>query len=156
MATYDFIFDTLGLREWCDIAKQGGDRPMSMAELLAKSKGKTGADTSIWELPFPSLDALHKSCSSFPQSRDLTAGVEQSFLTIKGALRFALDPMTQPLSWILEATLTAFEVTPWWIMIPILRLVVYFTSKSAKLVVFVALCIIFLATIDHYNHAIQP
>ena len=155
MATYDFIFNALGLRDWCDVAKQGSDRPMSMAELLAKSKGQSDIEFSIWELPFPSLDALNKSCASFPQSRDLTAGVEQSFLAIKGALRFVLDPMTQPLSWILESALIAFEVTPWWLMIPILMAIVYITSKSLKLVYFVATCIIFLAAIDHYDHAIQ-
>ena len=126
-----------------------------MAELLAKSKGQTATSPTIWEWPFPSLDILNKSCSSFPQSRDLTAGVEQSFLAIKGVLRFVLDPMTQPLSWILETTLVAFAVTPWWFMIPILMIAVYVTSKSLKLVVFVALCIIFLAAIDHYDHAIQ-
>ncbi|MAH85605.1 MAG: glycine/betaine ABC transporter permease [Rhodospirillaceae bacterium TMED8] len=155
MATYDFIFDGLGLRAWCDLAKQGGDRPMSMAELLAKSRGQSGEELSLWEFPFPSMDTLHKACPNFPQSRDLTAGLEQAFLAIKSVLRFVLDPMTQPLSWILEAALVGFEGMPWWIMIPVLMGVVYFASKSVKLVGFVALCLMFLAAIDLYDYAIQ-
>jgi len=155
MATYDFIFNALGLREWCDAGKSGGDRPMSMAELLAKSKGQENVEVSWWELPFPSLDAFNRACASFPQSRDVTVGVEKSFLAIKDALRFVLDPLTQPLSWILESALALFQVTPWWMMIPILLAIVYFASKSVRLVVFVAACIGFLAAIDHYDHAIQ-
>ena len=40
-------------------------------------------------------------------------------------------------------------------MIPILISIVYLTSKSLKLGCFVATCMIFLAAIDHYDHAIQ-
>ena len=155
MATYDFVFNAIGLRDWCDAAKAGNDRPMSMAELLAKSKGQSGVETSWWEFPFPSLDALNKACAAFPQSRDVTVGVEKSFLAIKDSLRFVFDPMTQPLSWALEWALALFQATPWWIMIPILMAIVYFASKSVRLVFFVAACIAFLAFIDHYDHAIQ-
>ena len=155
MATYDFVFNAIGLRDWCDAAKAGNERPMSMAELLAKSKGQSGVETSWWEFPFPSLDALNKACAAFPQSRDVTVGVEKSFLAIKDSLRFVFDPMTQPLSWALEWALTLFQGTPWWIMIPILMAIVYFASKSVRLVFFVAACIAFLAFIDHYDHAIQ-
>ena len=155
MATYDFVFNAIGLRDWCDAAKAGNERPMSMAELLAKSKGQSGVETSWWEFPFPSLDALNKACAAFPQSRDVTVGVEKSFLAIKDSLRFVFDPMTQPLSWALEWALTLFQATPWWIMIPILMAIVYFASKSVRLVFFVAACIAFLAFIDHYDHAIQ-
>jgi glycine betaine/proline transport system permease protein len=154
MATYDFVFDFLSLRGWCDAGKTG-DRPMSMAELLAKNKGQDNVEVPWWDIPFPSLDALNKACANFPQSRDVTTGVEQGFLAIKDAMRFVLDPMTQPLSWILESALLFFQGTPWWIMIPILMAVVYFASKSLKLVVFVTVCIAFLAAIDHYDYAIQ-
>lgn len=155
MATYDFVFNAIGLRDWCDAAKAGNDRPMSMAELLAKSKGQSEVETSWWEFPFPSLDALNKACAALPQSRDVTVGVEKSFLAIKDSLRFVFDPMTQPLSWALEWALALFQATPWWIMIPILMAIVYFASKSVRLVFFVAACIAFLAFIDHYDHAIQ-
>jgi len=154
MASYDFVFDNLGLRDWCNGAT-GNKAPMSMADLLAKSKGKESIEIPWWEVPFPSLDALNKACGTFPQSRDLTTGVEQGFLAIKNVLRFVLDPATQPLSWILDSVLVLFQATPWWIMIPILMAIVYFASKSTKLVAFVTSCIVFLAAIDHYNYAIQ-
>ena len=154
MGTYNFAFNALGLRQWCDEGK-AADKPMSMAELLAKSKGQDGAETSWSDLPFPSLDTLNKACGSFPQSRDVTSGVERGFLAIKDALRFVLDPMTQPLSWILETALSTTAATPWWIMIPFLMVLAYFASKSFKLVVYVTLCIAFLATIDHYDYAMQ-
>jgi glycine betaine/proline transport system permease protein len=152
MATYDFLFNGLGLRDWCDAGKTG-DAPLSMAELLAKTGKKV--DASIWNLPFPSLDELNKACASFAKSRDVTKGVEDGFLAAKGALRFVLDPLTQPLSWILEFTLATFEATPWWIMMPLLALVVYFASRSMRLVGFVMACLVFLAFVDHYNHAMQ-
>tara|TARA_Y100001934_G_scaffold191836_2_gene226151 strand:+ start:33242 stop:34195 length:954 start_codon:yes stop_codon:yes gene_type:complete len=126
-----------------------------MAELLAKSKGQTGVQSSWWEFPFPSLDAFNKACPAFPQSRDVTVGVEKGFLAIKDVLRFVLDPMTQPLSWILEWALFLFQATPWWVMIPILMSVVFLVSKSARLMIFVTACIAFLAFIDHYDYAIQ-
>ena len=44
MARYDFIFDGLGLREWCDTDKTDG--PMSMAQLLAAAQGKEGSPVS--------------------------------------------------------------------------------------------------------------
>ncbi len=155
LTTYDSVFNAINLRNWCDAAKAGNDRPMSMAELLAKSKGQSGVETSWWELPFPSLDALNKACAAFPQSRDVTVGVEKGFLAIKDSLRFVLDPMTQPLSWILEWALSLFQATPWWVMIPVLMAIVYIASKSWRLVFFVTACIAFLAFIDHYEHAIQ-
>ncbi len=154
LAAYEFVFDGLGLRDWCD---SGGasSAPMSMADLLSQSGGEEARDASLWELPFPSLDALNDSCEKIIQSRDLTKGVEQGFLAIKDVLRFVLDPLTQPLSWILEFALTAFETAPWWMMFPILILVVYLASKSVRLVVFVTACLAFLAGIDHYEYAMQ-
>ncbi|MBM08984.1 MAG: glycine/betaine ABC transporter permease [Magnetovibrio sp.] len=154
MVTYDSVFDALGLRQWCDGGK-AADKPMSMAELLAKNKGQDGGEKSWSELPFPSLDTLNKSCGSFPQSRDITSGVELGFLAIKDALRFVLDPMTQPLSWILETALSVAAVTPWWIMMPLLMALAFFASRSVKLVVYVTLCVVFLAAIDHYEYAMQ-
>ena len=80
MATYDFLFSSLGLTEWC--AEGESNAPMSMAELLNKSKG-TEAEQSLWDVPFPSMDALNDSCAAFPQSRELTQGLEQGFLAVK-------------------------------------------------------------------------
>ena len=154
MTTYDFVFNALGLRDWCDATKIEKN-PMSMAELLAKNTGHDKLETQWWEVPFPSMDTLNKTCANFPQSRDLTAAVEQSFLAVKDLLRLVLDPLTQPLSWLLESTLIMFDVTPWWIVITVLMAIVYYASKSLKLVSLVLICISFLAAIDHYNHAIQ-
>lgn len=151
MAFYDFVFDRLGLRDWCDAG--GGEAPLSMADLLAQAGVKE--EKSGLEIPFPSLDQLNEACGSMPQSRDLTKGVESGFLAIKDALRFVLDPITQPLSWILEFALATFEAAPWWIMFPILALIVYFASKSLRLVAFVLGCFAFLAFIDHYDHSMQ-
>jgi glycine betaine/proline transport system permease protein len=85
----------------------------------------------------------------------VTKGVETGFLDIKDSLKVVLDPITQPLSWFLEGALYTFQNTPWFIMIPLLLAVVYFASKSLKLVGFVAFSILFLAFIDHYNFAMQ-
>lgn len=152
MATYDFLFDGLGLRDWCNSGGSGG-APASMADLLAQAGVEEKG--SVLDVPFPSLDELNKACGSFAQSRDVTKGVENGFLAAKDALRFILDPVTQPLSWMLEFALTTFEATPWWIMMPILGLIVYYASKSVKLVGFVLACLMFLAFVDHYDHAMQ-
>jgi len=152
MATYDFVFDGLGLRDWCDAGKTG-DAPLSMADLLAQ--GGRGEAPSLWSLPFPSLDELNKACGQILRSRDVTKGVENGFLSIKDSLQVVLDPLTQPLSWLLRNALGAFEATPWWIMLPILMAVVYLASKSLKLVGFVTGCLVFLAVIDHYDYAMQ-
>ena len=43
MAFYSGIFDSLGLREWCDADKQDG--PLSMAQLIARRKAaEAGGD----------------------------------------------------------------------------------------------------------------
>ena len=151
MAIYDFVFDGMGLRDWCDAGEDSGT--MSMADLLAQ--GGIGKEESIWTLPFPSLDELNEACGNIAQSRDVTMGVESGFLAAKDALRVVLDPLTQPLSWILESTLALFEATPWWLMFPILMVVVYLASKSIRLVTFVTVCLLFLAIIDHYSYAMQ-
>ena len=152
MATYDFIFDALGLRNWCG-SEESGNGLASMADLL--EQGGARERDSIWNLPFPSLDNLSNACPQIVQSRDVTKGVEEGFLAVKDPLRFVLDPLTQPLSWILETALAAFEATPWWLMFPLLMAVVYVSTKSARLVAFVVACLAFLAFIDHYDFAMQ-
>jgi len=159
MAVYDFLFNGLGLREWCG-EKTGSGGPMTMAELLAKSKNSGPKSDGIgleglWNLPFPSLDELNKACPGMARTRDMTKGVEDGFLGVKDALKVILDPLTQPLSWLLEGALYAFTMTPWWLMIALLLGVVYLASKSPRLMAFVASAILFLAFIDHYDYAMQ-
>lgn len=152
MATYDFVFEALGLQDWC--TSSAGDAPMSMEALTAQASGEE-ASTSIWDLPFPSMDRLNDACPSFPQSRNVTQGLEEGFLSIKDSMSFVLDPLTQPLSWLLEGALSGILNTPWWIVIPLLMLIVWFVSKSWQLLAFVALSIGGLAFIDYYSYAMQ-
>lgn len=151
MATYDFLFDQSGLRRWCGEEQGGG--LSSMADLMGQAGGERKA--TVWELPFPSLDALNEACSAIPQSRDLTRGLERSFLDIKDGLKVVLDPLTQPLSWALENALWVMQAVPWWIMIPILMLVTWGVGRSGKLVALVAACFGFLAFIGFYDHTMQ-
>ena len=151
MAAYEGVFDTLGLRDWCDEDK--ADAPMSMAQLLAQTQGKDGVDEG--GLPFPSLDVLHEACAKIGQTRDVTAGLEEGFLEIRPELKFILDPITQPLSWLLDSALWVFETTPWWAMIPLLLIVTWFVSRSKGVTTFVAAVLIFFGVIDHYDVAMQ-
>lgn len=130
---------------------------MSMADLLSKTKGgDAGASaTSAWDTPFPSLDALHDACAAIPQSRDLTQGLEEGFLGIRDALRVVVDPLTQPLSWMLENMLHVMTQTPWFIMIPILLAVVFAVTRSWKILSFIALMVATLAFVNHYDAAMQ-
>jgi glycine betaine/proline transport system permease protein len=153
VATYDFIFDGLGLRDWC--GERGENATMSMAELLAQGDGGSAPAPSLWELPFPSMDALNEACPAFPQSRQVTSGLEQGFLDIKDSLSIVLDPLTQPLSWALDGALYGILETPWWIVIPLLLLITWAVSRSWALLTFVALSIGGLAFIDHYDYAMQ-
>ncbi len=152
MASYDGVFDALGLREWCDAEKT--EAPMSMAQLLAQSKGEEVADTGP-AIPFPSLDVLHESCAAIGQTRDLTEGLEKGFLAIRPELKFLLDPITQPLSWLLDGALYVFETTPWWVMIPVLVICAWLASRSKPVTAFVALVLLFFGFIDHYDVAMQ-
>jgi glycine betaine/proline transport system permease protein len=152
MARYDGMFDTLGLRDWCDADKT--EAPMSMAQLLAQASGGK-EEASGPAFPFPSLDTLHEACSKVGQTRDLTEGLEQGFLAIRGELKFVLDPLTQPLSWMLDGTLWVFESAPWWLMMPLLIAVSWLVSRSRAVTLFVAIVLIFFAAIDHYNVAMQ-
>ncbi len=151
MATYDALFDTLGLRSWCDGGDTGG--PMSMDDLLAQAGGSEDAGSG--GLPFPSLDTLNDACAAFPQSRDLTVGLEQGFLSIRDPLRAIVDPLTQPLSWMLDGTLSVMTTTPWFIMIPLLMLITWLVGRAWKIVVLVAVGLGLLAFVDYYDYAMQ-
>lgn len=154
MATYDFVFSAMGLEEWCE--KGAANAPsLSMADLMAKASGQETPEPSLWDLPFPSMDALNEACSSFPKARVVTKGLEDGFLGIKDNLSLVLDPLTQPLSWFLESALWLFQETPWWIMIPALLIVTMLVSRSGKLVTFVASSLVLLAFIDYYDYAVQ-
>ncbi|TQF00653.1 MAG: ABC transporter permease subunit [Spiribacter salinus] len=150
MATYDFIFDGLGLRGWCG---EKTNQSMSMEDLLRSRSGST--EVSLWDTPFPSLDTLNEACPAIAQTRNLTSGLESGFLGVKDSLKVVIDPITQPLSWFLRGALSMFETMPWWLMIPAMLLLVFFASKSMKLVGLVASFILFLAFIDHYDYAMQ-
>ncbi|MGR3514339.1 MAG: ABC transporter permease [Paracoccaceae bacterium] len=153
MAFYESIFNLLGLRETCDSGSASG--PISMQQLLARSRGESETTSASEILPFPSLDELHEACGEIPQTREMTAGVERLFLDIKDGLKLVLDPITQPLSWMLDGTLWLFMALPWWIVIPALVWLAWFVSKSRGVSIFVALSFLFMAFIDHYEAAIQ-
>jgi glycine betaine/proline transport system permease protein len=130
MAFYDWFFDTFGLRDWCAGAGEGG--PMTMAELLARSSGSAAdsAPVPLWQTPFPSLDELNTACPAIGRTRDMTDGVENAFLAIKDPLKVVLDPITQPLSWALNGSLEMFQTIPWFVLIPLLGLLVWVASRS--------------------------
>ncbi len=153
MATYDFVFSSLGLKEWC--AEGTSNAPMTMAALLKKTQGTEQQVDSLWDVPFPSMNALNESCAAFPKSRELTKGLEQGFLSVKDNLSIVLDPLTQPLSWFLDGALYVMLNTPWWIVIPLLLAVVFVVTKSWKLVVFVVVSLFLLAFIDYYRYAME-
>lgn len=152
MAFYDGLFNVLGLRDWCDANKT--DAPMTMAQLLARNSGNEDAVAGE-ALPFPSLDALHESCARVVQTRDFTAGIENSFLAARPALKAVLDPITQPLSWMLDEAMWLFTVTPWWLLLPILLLLTWFVARSAAVTALVAATFAFLAFVDHWEVAMQ-
>lgn len=150
MAYYDWVFNGLGLRGWCNGASD--DSVMSMDQLLAKASGGKVNDPVF---PFPSLDTLHDSCRQIWQTRDLTAGVENLFLSIKDDLKLVLDPLTQPLSWALDGALALFSHIPWWILIPMLVIMARRVSRSVGVTVLVAATFLFFAAINHFDAAIQ-
>jgi len=143
-----------GMKDWCAVSASGG--PMTMAELMAKTAKDNGEFVEKgFEFPFPSLDALNKSCGAIPRTRDMTAWVEGLFLTVKDGLKYVLDPITQPLSWALDGSLIFFEAIPWFVLIPALVALTYYTSRSIGVLVLVAMSFFFMAFIDHYDRAIQ-
>jgi len=150
LASYEKTFDRLGLRNWCDTDATAS--PMSMSQLLAQS-GADGAGGEV--LPFPSLDTLHEACAAIPQSRDMTVNVEQSFLAIKDSLKFVLDPLTQPLSWMLEGALYAFTTLPWWVLIPLLIWGAWAATRKIGITIFVAFVFLFFGLIDHLEVALE-
>ncbi|WP_339641574.1 ABC transporter permease [Jannaschia helgolandensis] len=159
MAVYDGLFRVTGLEGWCS---SGGpnEGPLTMAELLAQAngtqvEGAPAPSIPLMETPFPSLDTLNKSCSSIPRSRDMTQAVEEGFLAIKNPLKVVLDPLTQPLSWMLDLSLDGFQATPWFIMIPLLVVIAWFSTKKIGVTVLVALSFLFMAFIDFYDDAIS-
>lgn len=154
MASYDGLFEFLGLTEWCSGGDQGSG-PMSMAALLAQTKGGTGETRSLWSMPLPSLDNLHDACAAFPQTRDLTLGLERAFLSARDVLRVVLDPLTQPLSWMLREMIWLMTATPWFIMLPVLLLLTWVVSRAWSVVGLVAAVLIALSFVDHYTEAMQ-
>ena len=155
MTPYSGLFDSLGLRAWCDAGLEARSTPMTMAELLARARGGEPEAVSLWQMPFPSLDALNAACPALPKSRDLTLGLERGFLDIRESLSVVLDPLTQPLSWMLRNALAWVEAVPWWLMIPLLMLVTWLVSRSWAALVLVVVSLGGLAFIDHYDYAMQ-
>jgi glycine betaine/proline transport system permease protein len=152
MAFYDGLFNAFGLRDWCD--QSASTAPMSMADLL-KANNAGSVDPNAVAFPFPSLDNLNDACAHFPQTRDLTAGIENAFLSGKDYLKIVLDPITQPLSWALDGTLYVFTNTSWWIIVPLLVAFAWFVSRSKPVTIFVALSFLFLGAIDHLHVEMQ-
>tara|TARA_B110000444_G_scaffold192189_1_gene182050 strand:- start:1113 stop:2126 length:1014 start_codon:yes stop_codon:yes gene_type:complete len=146
MPSYEKVFDSLGLREWCNESK---------ANTLTSLSDLRGDKIEWWQIPFPSLDNLHKACSSIPQTRDLTASLEVGFLAVRPSLRLVLDPLTQPLSWALDYTLLFFTTMPWWALVPLILLGTQYVTKSFRITLLVALCFVFFLFTDHYTYAIQ-
>ena len=152
MAFYDGVFNALGLRDWCDA--NAVDAPMTMAQLLARNSRTEAADSGPF-LPFPSLDHLHEGCARIFQTRDFTAWIEDAFLAARPALKTVLDPITQPLSWMLDGALWLFTTTPWYILITVLVLCAWYVARSVPVVAFVAATFLFLGFIDHLDVAMQ-
>jgi len=152
LAFYDPLFDHLGLRDWCDGAKQEG--PMSMAELLAKAKGNQAAEDAE-SFPFPSLDALHEACGAMPRTREMTVGLERLFLDVKDGLKVVLDPITQPLSWMLDGALWLFASVPWWVLLPILLMMCWTVTRNVRVALLVTFSFVLLGFIDHLDSSVQ-
>ncbi len=154
MSSYEALFSRLGLEEWCASAQS--ERPMSMADLLSRSRGGQAEETTPWwDIPFPSLNNLNEACAAIPRSRDLTRSLEQGFLSVKDTLSLVLDPLTQPLSWMLDGALYGMTNSPWWVTLLLLLLVVMAVTRSFKLVILAAVSVGLLAFIDHYDYAMQ-
>jgi len=152
MAFYTWVFDALGLRDWCDVDAEPA--LLSMADLLAQNTGGGQAADSEW-LPFPSLDNLNDGCNRISQTRDFTAGIEDTFLAAKSGLKAVLDPITQPLSWMLDGALWLFTETPWWIIVPLLVYAAWAVSRSIGVTAFVAASFFALGVVDHLEVALE-
>ena len=152
MAFCDGLFNAFGLRDWCD--QSASTAPMSMADLL-KANNAGAVDPNAKKFPFPSLDNLNDACVHFPQTRDLTAGIENAFISGKYYLKIVFDPVTQPLSWALDGTLYVFTNTHWWTIVALLVAFAWFVSRSKPVTIFVILSSLFLGAIDHLHVAMQ-
>lgn len=149
MTLYDKLFSFLGLSDWC---KSENKAIISLKDLSAQAAGKEASGPFF---PIPSLDNLNESCSRVIKSRDVTNGIEEGFLAAKPVLKTVLDPITQPLSWMLDGALWVFESTPWFIMVPILVAISWYVSHSRSVTIFVAISIMLLAFVDHYDETMQ-
>ena len=70
-------------------------------------------------------------------------------------MKAVLDPITQPLSWLLDGALWLFATTPWFVMVPILVVISWFASRSKQVTVFVFASIMLMGLVDHYDVAMQ-
>lgn len=150
VATYSGFFEAVGLKEWCSGGAPSGTQ--SMADLLAKMKP---GDSTSADLPFPSLDALHAGCNAIPRTRDMTAGLESFFLNVKDPIKVVLDPLTQPLSWFLQGAIATADYLPWWVVVPLLLVVVQLAARSIKITAFVFVALSILAFFDHLHFAME-
>lgn len=150
---YKDLFSAFGLEKWCSLADGKDSQIVSLSQLLLKSKGGVVAEKPWWDIAFPSLDELHKSCPAIWQTRDLTLGLEKGFLSIKAYLKAVLDPLTQPLSWMLDGALYLFTTMPWWLLVSLLLLIVAKLSRSVAITSFVGISFLFLLFIDHYTYS---
>ena len=152
MATYDWLFNIVGLRNWCDTDATKG--PMSMAQLLAKT-GNAEPESSF-TFAFPSLDELNKACGQIAQTRDVIKGLEDGFLAIRPALRTVLDPITQPLSWMLDGTLYLFTTAPWFLIMAAMLIAVWYATYSLSVVLFMLFAFHFLHSLIILNLQCKP
>jgi glycine betaine/proline transport system permease protein len=113
---------------------------MSMAQLLAKT-GNAAPQSGV-NFAFPSLDELNKACGQISQTRDVVKGLENGFLAIRPALRTVLDPITQPLSWMLDGTLYLFMTAPWFLIMALILVAVWFSTRSLSVLLFNAFCLV--------------
>ena len=150
MAGYEGLFNTLGLRDWCDAGATGG--PASMADLLARASGGAAADKGF---SLPSLDGLHAACGAIPRTRDMTAGLEDIFLSVKDPIKSVLGPITQPLSWGLQGALDLVAAVPGWVLILALLVLVQFATRRTGMTVFTGVVFVVLAFVDHLEPALQ-
>lgn len=153
MNVYNAIFGMPAVRQWCDANAQEG--PVTLAQLIAKSTNSAAKTTDGWNIPFPSLDALNADCSAIPRTRDFTSGIEHGFLQIRHVLKVVLDPLTQPLSWMLELALHVVDVVPWWVITLALLAITYGLSRSKKITLLAAVIIFCLGFVDHLHYAFQ-
>jgi glycine betaine/proline transport system permease protein len=141
----------LGLRDWCDAGTSKA--PMSMADLLSKT-GNAEAPP-FYDVPFPSLDALNDACGQITQTRDVVKGLEEGFLAVRPALRTMLDPITQPLSWMLDGTLYVFTEAPWFLIMAGILVVVWYATRSKSMVFINLFCLSFFSLVDHFEPAME-